>query len=182
MAAAENDKIRNYRRCLIKIFFIFLLTPGLIAAASFGQEQNNPAKIINRLSPNLKPVPEARVEITISGKSRSVQTDEYGVFGIEISDPEKIFGDEKSLKVKLLVTTFPPLQKTYSDFPLTVEISREEGPLYALAVAYNQNINSLLVIKLKADLMLLSPPAGIMLRKSYPFPDSSKYHKQVAVF
>ncbi|MGB9835930.1 MAG: hypothetical protein ACPLRX_04255 [Candidatus Saccharicenans sp.] len=182
MIGRKARKFIKIKVVLITLLLLFPLACRLMAETPSIQEQKKSAQTTDWLSPNLQPVPEARVEITIAGKSKSIQTDEYGVFGIEISDPEKFFGTEKFLKVKLLVTTFPPLPKNYTDFLMTVEINREEGPLYALAIVYDRNNDTLLPVKLRADLILISPPAGAMLNKSQPLLNRSGSPKQIAVF
>lgn len=167
------------------ILFVSLLltiTTNLPAQDLTAKSQEDILKKVTGSNPDLRPAPRARIHITIQDKQRSVETDEYGVFGIEITDPDKFFGSENRLEAGLLVTTFPPLPKSFSDFPLTVQLNRAEGPLYALAIVYDRTSNSLLSLKLRADLILTSPPAGIMLQKNDPYRVSGQYRCQVAVF
>lgn len=173
------------KRAVGLMLFISISFSALASLPQQDQAVKTREDILKRVTgsnPDLQPAPRARVSITILGKQRSVETDEYGVFGLEITDPDKLFGSENTLEARLLVTTFPPLPKSFSDFPLTLQLDRSEGPLYALAVVYDRNSNALLALKLRADLILTSPPAGIMLQKNDPFRASGQYRCQVAVF
>lgn len=147
----------GFRTFVTMAVALFLFVSG----PTWGQSTSTAKKALDafinattKSQPGLEPVAGARVVISISGKSRQLKTDEYGVFGIETEKPEQVFGQAASVPVALLVTTEPPFPRHFFNYGLSVNLNRSEGPLYAFAIMYDKNRDSLLILKVPVNLIL----------------------------